>query len=96
LRLTYPALQRGDYTRLYAAHGIYAFGRRLGEETLVVVLNNSSATIALKIPVADYLANDTVLQDVWNGDNDVAKVLQGHLCGPNLPPRSGGVFVNPR
>jgi len=96
LRRTYPALQRGDYTRLYAAHGICAFGRRLGEETLVVVLNNSSATIALKIPVADYLANDTVLQDVWNGDNDVARVVRGHLCGPNLPPRSGGVFVNPR
>ena len=93
LRRTYRALQRGDHTRLYASHGVYAFGRRLGQETLAVVLNNSASTFALKVPVADYLADGAVLRDVWNGDETLA-VRDGYLSGPTLPPRSGAVLVS--
>jgi len=91
LRRRYRALRRGDFTRLYAEGGIYAFGRRLGEETLVVALNNSGDTIALDVPVAGYLADGTVLRDVWS-NGEPATVMEGHLRGPKLSPRSGAVF----
>jgi hypothetical protein len=59
----------------------------------VVVLNNSAATFAVKIPRPGHLPSGTILQDVWNGEKGVARVTDGHICGPNVPPRSGMVLV---
>jgi len=94
LRRAHPALRRGDYTRLYAEGGVYAFGRRLGEETLVIVLNNSEASIEVKVPVAGYLADGIVLREIWRGNGETATVTWGYLRGPRLPPRSGAVLVS--
>lgn len=92
LRHAYPALSRGQFTRLYAQHGIYAYGRRLGQETVVIVLNNNEDTFAVKIPVSGYLPEGERLRDVWNG-GEVPLVADGYLRGPKVAPRDGAVFV---
>jgi cyclomaltodextrinase len=41
LRKSHPALRRGTFTRLWSADGVYAFGRALEGESLVVAMNAS-------------------------------------------------------
>ncbi len=91
LRRAHPALRRGDYTRLYANGDIYAFGRRFGSETLVVVLNASQASFVLDIPLKGYLPTETHLRDVWS--QAAASVAGGRLHGWALAPRSGTVLT---
>ena len=91
LRGAHPALRRGDYARLYANNDIYAFGRRLGDETLIIVLNASQAPFALDIPLKGYLPTDTRLREVWTQAE--ASVVGERLHGSTLAPRSGTVFL---
>jgi neopullulanase len=91
LRRAHPALRRGDYTRLYANGDIYAFGRRLGGETLVVVLNASRASFALDVPLKGYLPTGTRLRDAWTQAE--ASVTGGRLHGWTLAPRSETVLT---
>jgi cyclomaltodextrinase len=91
LRHAHPALRRGDYTRLYANGDIYAFGRRLGGETLIVVLNASQASSVLDVPLKGYLPNGMRLIDAWS--HAEAGVIGGRLRGRTLAPRSGTVLT---
>jgi len=43
LRKKNPALTRGDYSRLWSDHGVYAFSRSLEGKTFVVALNASES-----------------------------------------------------
>ncbi|MFZ5909995.1 MAG: glycoside hydrolase family 13 protein [Chloroflexota bacterium] len=52
LRKRQPALRRGSYQRLYSADGVFAFGRQLEGEALVIALNASDAPRTVEIPVA--------------------------------------------
>lgn len=92
LRHRHPALRRGDYTRLYAYRGVYAFGRRYEDETLVVVVNNDDHARQVGVPVRDVLPNGTVLRQVWPGTDETATVARGRLQGPRIPARSGMVW----
>ncbi len=73
LRHELPALRRGSFTELLADGQVYAYARRLGDETVVVVLNNQDQPVSVTVPVgvlaglpeqagfADVLANVSVL-----------------------------------
>lgn len=89
LRHAHPALRRGDYTRLHAKDEVYAFGRRLGDETLVIALNNGLREARVDIDVAAYLPDGTVLANVWQ-DMRVS-VNHGRLL-LMMPARSGVVL----
>lgn len=89
LRRAHPALRRGDFTRLHARAGVYAFGRRLGHEILVVVLNSSLADTTVDIDVGGYLADSTVMVDVWR--EEPARVEGGKLS-LTVPKRAGVVM----
>ncbi|MBS1253071.1 MAG: Amylopullulanase [Anaerolineales bacterium] len=89
LRRAHPALRRGDFTRLHARAGVYAFGRRLGHEILVVVLNSSLADTTVDIDVGGYLADSTVMVDVWR--EEPARVESGKLS-LTVPKRAGVVM----
>ena len=52
IRKARPSMRRGDYKRLLAADGVYAFLRSLGEEKTVIVLNFSPAPREFSIPVS--------------------------------------------
>ncbi|HEX9012731.1 MAG TPA: alpha-glucosidase C-terminal domain-containing protein, partial [Anaerolineaceae bacterium] len=49
-----PALRRGNYMRVFVDdnRGCYAFGRTLGDEKILVVLNASGTRRSLRLPVA--------------------------------------------
>ena len=90
LRKAHPALRRGAYRRLLAQGDIYAFGRRLGDEALVIALNASKGTWPLNVSVAGYLEEGARLQGVWGEGH--ARVENGRLVGLLLPARSGVVL----
>lgn len=91
LRHAHPALRRGDYTRLHAENGVYAFGRRLDEETLIVVLNNSTHAAQANLDVAGYLEDGVTMRDAW-GDG-VRQAAHGKLP-VEVPGRTGVVLSN--
>jgi neopullulanase len=51
LRQAHPALRRGSYHRLYAADGVYVFGRKMNDEKLVIALNAAEQEKSLDIAV---------------------------------------------
>lgn len=91
LRRAHPALRGGNFTGLQAAAGVYAFGRRLGDETLVVAFNVSRGSRALEAPVESYLAEGSVWKDQWGAGT--ARVERGRLTGLTLAPRSAAVLT---
>ena len=91
LRNRYPSLRRGSFKRLYAREDVYAFSRRLGDETLIVALNVAKAMRNPKIKVDDLLPEGTLLREIW--DNSTIRVDSGFLHAFALSPRSGSVLV---
>jgi cyclomaltodextrinase / maltogenic alpha-amylase / neopullulanase len=77
LRSAHPALRRGDLTFLLAEGSAVAYGRRLGEETLIVALNAARRPVVLPITVGGYLPDGTALRDGWTGE--VLTVSQGRV-----------------
>jgi len=94
LRRRFEALRTGDFKRLYARDGVYAFGRRSGDQTVVVVLNNSRTPFRPAIPVDGYIADGTRLIDAWRGGSSGARTENGQLVGPVLPPYSAAVLAS--
>jgi neopullulanase len=91
LRHAYPALRRGDFCLLHAGQNVVAYGRRLGAETLIVVLNNGRQPETVDLSVAGYLDDGTVLREAWDGG--VVPVVEGRLGGLQVPARAGLVWA---
>jgi neopullulanase len=90
LRKAHSALRRGEFIPLYAEGQLFAYLRRLGEESVVVVLNNGNDRASLDIPVDAHLPEGGRWQDqLADGEATVSK---GRFCGSTLAPRSGAVF----
>jgi cyclomaltodextrinase len=90
LRKAHPALRQGNLTRLLTTHGVLAYGRRLGKETLIVILNNNRQPVTLTLPVDGYLDSGCVLQSTW--EDAAYPVHQGRIEGIRVPARSGLVL----
>ena len=90
LRQSHPALRRGEFISLLADGGVYAYLRRLEGDTCVIVLNSSSSSYALDIPIKDYIHEGSHLENLIGGG--VARVIGGKITRLALPPRSGMVF----
>lgn len=68
LRKRSPALRRGEYVRLLAEEGIYAFARILGEQNLLIVLNASGQERQFEVPCAALgWSEGRVLQSLIDG-----------------------------
>lgn len=71
LRKRNPVLRRGSYQTLYVGEedGVMAFGRRLGEERILVILNASSSGRYLQLDVGKLGWQDgRILQDMLNAN----------------------------
>jgi len=90
LRRAHPALRRGDFRWLFARNDVLAYGRRLGSETLLVLLNASRYPVTVEVPVAGYLADGRRLGEVW-GDQ-VVVVKGGHSEAVRVAARAGTVL----
>ncbi len=91
LRQAHPALRRGDLTWLFVDRGVVSYGRRLGAETLIVLLNNNSHPVTLSLPFGSYLGEGQYLRDIWA--DEVLPVVQGQVDGLHLAARAGRVFA---
>jgi len=100
LRNSHPALRRGTYHRLYADADMYAFGRRLGAEALLVALNVGEVERAAEIPVGGLFDEGAELQVVYPrsvefaaGAGQSGKVGKDGEVMLTLAPRSGIVLT---
>lgn len=72
-RHAHPALRRGDYTTLLAEDAVYAMGRSLGEDKVVVAFNVGRAVAEAKLNVSKFLPDGTVLEDAFKKDRSVVE-----------------------
>ncbi|HEV3163774.1 MAG TPA: alpha-amylase family glycosyl hydrolase, partial [Isosphaeraceae bacterium] len=93
LRHARPSLRRGSYATLYAHNDVHAHLRQLGDESVIVVLNASTATRRVDIPVENHIPEGAGLDEVWR--HEAVRVEAGKLHGVTLAPRSGRVFATP-
>ena len=92
LRKAYPALRRGSYHRLYANREVYAFGRRLDQDRLVIALNTATVSKAVDIPVQPIGLAEGALGDAFQIDQRWT-IVNGVLREVKIPPRSGLVLI---
>jgi neopullulanase len=90
LRKSQSALRRGTFHRLHTVDNVFAFGRRLGNERLIVVLNASGKTHNLEFPVSALGLPDGPLVTLFGEAK--ARVNGGQVHGLKLAPRSGVVL----
>jgi glycosidase len=89
LRNELPALRRGSFDTILTEdeQQLYGFRRRLGDEEILVVLNNSSA------PQQTSLAAEGDWEDRWNGGTITS---QDNRLPLTLAPKSAAILVRSR
>jgi cyclomaltodextrinase / maltogenic alpha-amylase / neopullulanase len=92
LRRAHPALRRGEFVWLFAGQGVVAYLRRMEDEALVVVLNNSHHAVTLDVPLGGHLADGVSFDYAWQDASVEAR--GGDLPGVHVPARSGTVLVS--
>jgi alpha-amylase len=68
IRKSLPALTKGDYHVLYEKDGMIIFKRTFEDETVIVAINNTSASQKVIIP-ADDIADNKELRGMVTGDS---------------------------
>jgi cyclomaltodextrinase / maltogenic alpha-amylase / neopullulanase len=68
LRHAHPALRTGEYTTLLAQDSVYALGRSLGDDKVIVAFNIGRAVTDCRIPLDDFLPDGTELCEVFKKD----------------------------
>jgi neopullulanase len=91
LRRRRPALLRGSFHFLWASHGVIAVARQLHNEAIVAIFNASRETRRIDLPLANLVADGTVLAECWS--HDTARVEQGMLRSLDVAARSSRVFA---
>ena len=90
MRITYPALRRGEFLTLFAQDQVYAYMRRLGDEMLVVALNNRPGPWQMDIPLGETTYSGFNVNTLLGGGQ--AQIEGSRITGITLAPRSGSVF----
>jgi cyclomaltodextrinase len=90
LRKAHPALRTGGLTWLLTGQGTLAFARRLGKETMIVVLNTTKQPVALSVAVEGYVDEGTLIREVWG--EFTRRVSQGRIDSIRIPARCGTVL----
>ena len=90
--IEHAALRRGTFEPLCANDetNVYAFGRRLGQEMLLVVLNNGESPYEVDLSVDGVLPESTRLVDLLSGAD--YEVRLGTVRGSAIARRSGAVL----
>jgi len=77
LRKRFPTMRRGEYIRLLTEEKGYAFARKLGAEKVVVAMNFSENTEALRIPVGELWEDGEEIRSLLN--HQKFGVRDGHV-----------------
>ncbi len=90
LRRQHAVLRTGKFDVLHAEGDLFAFRRRLGEQTAVVVFNRGPQNAQLDLALPDERSG-RAFEDVWNGGSTQ---LQNHtLPSVSVPARSAAILV---
>jgi len=92
LRESMPALREGSLLTLLVDEQQWAYARRSGSQTIVVVLNNARKTVSLQVPLSGLALADGANLRGQLGLANSASVRSGEIV-VTLPARSGEVFV---
>jgi glycosidase len=92
LRESMPALRDGSLLTLVAAEQQWAYARRSGNQTIVVVLNNARNPVTLQVPLGGLTLADGLILRGQLGVAGPASVRSGKF-DVTLPAQSGEVFV---
>jgi hypothetical protein len=87
-----PALREGSLLTLLVDEQQWAYARRSGSQTIVVVLNNARKTVSLQVPLSGLALADGANLRGQLGLANSASVRSGEIV-VTLPARSGEVFV---
>ncbi len=90
LRKAHRVLRRGDFRRLLAQDGVYAFARTLDGEVMIVLLNAGRAPKQVALQLDAAWGQDVAFKDVWSGEGFRAR--GSVLSGIGIPPREGRVL----
>ncbi|HBY97393.1 MAG: alpha-amylase family glycosyl hydrolase [Ardenticatenaceae bacterium] len=95
VRREYPALRRGEFKILYAQDPLFAFARRLANQTLIVAVNVGRRRQPLPLPVTDRLGlpEGTRLHNLLAPRDRPYEVVGGQIATLALGPRAGAVLV---
>jgi cyclomaltodextrinase len=89
LRHAHPALRRGDYHSLYGEGSVYALGRSLEDDMVLVAFNAGTTPQDAVIPVVGFMSNGVTLGDAWGSDRYT--VIDGNIR-VHLPAQSALVL----
>ncbi|MCU0494544.1 MAG: alpha-amylase family glycosyl hydrolase, partial [Chloroflexaceae bacterium] len=95
----YQALVQGDLRMLLAddAAGTVAYGRTLGDEAAVVLINRSNATRTISVPMAGFAPNDTRFQAAYcvaNEKIDLWHQVKDGMLTLTLEPMSAALLTS--
>jgi glycosidase len=110
IRQSHPALRTGSLTTLLMGdltasttdNNTFAYARVLGNDKIIVILNNGSTTNTATVPVGAYFPDGTTLTDYTNngsfnfGDPQLLAnfTVSGGNVTVNIPARSGVILGN--
>lgn len=92
LRASMPVLSRGSTLNLVLQDQQWAYARRLGNDTAIVVLNNDSKPAALKIPLQELRLGTSIYLHGLLGVIPEAKATESNL-ELSVPARAAEIFV---
>ena len=93
LRRHRPALRHGTFRFLLAQDDVLAHARQLDGETIIVVLNTSTSTRRVEIPLGGLVSEGAGFDEVWT--HETTRSEGDALRGVELAPRSARVFATP-
>ncbi len=93
IRKAHPSLRRGNYINLSSDSGknVYAFMRSLGEEKIVVIINNNEGEYSVDVPTGNRFPDNTKLSCLLYGNSYI--VRNSSIQGPSLGPLSGAILM---
>jgi len=89
LRQAHPALRTGEYITLHTDEAVYAMGRQLDDDRVLVAFNTSRGIAEASIPVGEFLPEGTTLVDAFKKDR--VRVENGRV-EIRILPRSAVAF----
>lgn len=90
LRHKHPALRTGDFISVYARDQIYVYLRRLGEEMVLVAINNGDQNQSLQLPTGEIIPEGIRWVEEMAEESGEISLTRADLV---LAPRSGRVFA---
>ena len=93
MRHTNPALRRGSFQPLYSNEDIFAFGRKLEKETLIIALNSGELEYNLNFAVDVLELPQGPLDTIFG--NAIGVIQNGQVSGLKVAPRSAVVLKRP-